>query len=172
MGSYDEHGSLRRSGSYSDCALRASGSDAAGQRDIEGHAHDADCAHGEQQTARSEIDAVLTGLLCAHAVAAESRQEAQLAWLEAKARLEACETNERRLAAALEALKGPVAKPAGLDLAKPAKNKELPPDSPYGRVKCAGCGELGTMVPVRRGTRSGSSVELLVCRSCNNQAML
>ena len=138
---------------------------------VEGDADGADRLSGEQPPARSEVDAVLTGLRCAYDAARIARAQAQLTWLEAKAQLELCEKNEGRLGAAIAAMTGEAGP-------QPAKIKKTPsPDSegainPRSHLKCAACGETGTMVPTRMETRSGGSLNVLVCTACRNQALL
>lgn len=102
---------------------------------------------------------------------------ANIAYLEAKAALTAREDDERRLGAAIAAMAGgpgAVTAPVNSSENKPRttkKDKELPKDNPLAHIRCAGCGERGTMALADKQPPDGAGVRLLVCTHCGNQAI-
>ncbi len=51
------------------------------------------------------------------------------------------------------------------------REKEIQENNPLAHVKCAGCGELGSMVDTIQQAPSGATVRMMVCSCCNNQIM-
>ena len=52
------------------------------------------------------------------------------------------------------------------------KEKEAIANSPYGNIKCMGCGTLGTMNEAMIQSPGGAAVRMLTCSGCGNQMMM